>query len=92
MESEKHLERVLNLAITLLGGYSIKLSSIHMTGLPDRLCILPRGRIFFAEMKTTGKKPTKIQLIIHQRIRKLGFKVEVIDSLEQLKKVIEEYE
>lgn len=40
------------------------------------------GYVGFAEIKTTGKKPTKIQTYIHEKIRALGFKVFVIDDLE----------
>lgn len=40
------------------------------------------GYVGFAEIKTTGKKPTKIQTYIHEKLRALGFKVFVIDDLE----------
>ena len=40
------------------------------------------GYVGFAEIKTTGKKPTKIQLYIHDKLRSLGFEVFVIDDLE----------
>ena len=80
IESEKLIDKKLAERIKKLGGWSIKLVCTHVTGLPDRLCLLPEGVIFFAEIKTTGKKPRKIQTLIHNRIRKLGFKVYVIDS------------
>lgn len=40
------------------------------------------GYVGFAEIKTTGKKPTKIQSHIHEKLRALGFTVFVIDDLE----------
>lgn len=40
------------------------------------------GYVGFAEIKTTGKKPTKMQTYIHEKLRALGFKVFVIDDLE----------
>lgn len=40
------------------------------------------GYVGFAEIKTTGKKPTRIQTYIHEKLRALGFKVFVIDDLE----------
>lgn len=92
IESEKLLEKKLREAVQGLGGWSIKLLSSHITGLPDRICLLPGGRLFFAEIKTTGKKPTKIQLSVHDRLRKLGFLVFVIDKTEQINKLIEDYE
>lgn len=79
-ESEKTLEKKVAAKIESLGGWSIKMLSTYVTGLPDRLCLLPGGKVLFVEVKTTGKKPTKIQERVHDRIRKLGFKVLVIDN------------
>lgn len=85
--SEKIIEKKLTEKVNDLGGWSLKLLSTYVTGLPDRLCLLPGGRVFFVEVKTTGKKPTKIQERIHDRLRGLGFEVTVIDSLEQIQKL-----
>lgn len=87
-ETEKNLERKLNSRIKDLGGWSIKLFPIHVAGLPDRLCLLPGGKLFFAEVKGTHMKPRKIQVVIGNRIRALGFRVEVIDSTEKLDQVL----
>jgi hypothetical protein len=91
IESEKLLERKLSRKIKSLGGLSIKLLATHLTGLPDRLCLLPRGLLFFVEVKTTGKKPTKIQIAVHNKLRKLGFDVYVIDNSEDLNTILEKY-
>lgn len=87
IESEKVLERKLSKKIEQLGGWSIKLLSTHVTGLPDRLCLLPGGKVLFVEVKTTGKKPRKIQIKIHEKLRGLGFEVLVIDNSEQIKRL-----
>lgn len=84
IESEKLLERKLFSEIKKLGGLSIKLVPLHFIGLPDRLCLLPVGRLFFAEIKTTRMKPRKIQLHVHKKLRDLGFRVEIIDTSEQI--------
>lgn len=84
IESEKVLEKKLSEAIKKAGGLSIKLISIHFIGLPDRLCLLPKGRLFFIEMKTTGKKPSKIQNIVHAKLDALGFPVLVIDTTQKI--------
>ena len=84
IESEKLLERKLNAMIHSKKGWSIKLLSLHITGLPDRICLLPGGRIFFAEIKTTNKNPTKIQLLVHRKIEALGFKVLIIKRSEDI--------
>jgi hypothetical protein len=89
IESEKVLERKLRYAVAELGGWSLKLLSSHVTGLPDRLCLLPGGRLFFAEIKTTKQKPTRIQRYVHERLKGLGFRVEVIDNSKQLQEICE---
>ena len=87
-ESEKLLERKLRQKVDQLGGWSIKLLATHVTGLPDRLCLFPGGKLIFIELKTTGKKTRKIQQKVHERIRSMGFRVEIIDTSEGIEKVI----
>lgn len=90
MESEKLLEKKLQKEIKISGGWTLKLWSLSLTGLPDRLILMPGGKAYFAEVKTTGKKPKKIQIAIHNKLKKLGFKVFIIDSSEGIKKLINE--
>jgi hypothetical protein len=59
------------------------LSQLHR-GLPDRLILAEYGIAFFAEIKTTGKKPTRLQKHCHELLRKLGFRVFVIDTTDSL--------
>ena len=91
IEKEKILEKKLSIEIEKLGGWSLKLLSTHVTGLPDRMCLLPGGRVFFAEVKTTKEKPKRIQFWVHNKIRALGFRVEIIDQSEKIKEVIRDY-
>lgn len=90
-DSEKLIESKLGKAIKDMGGWSIKLLSTFIKGLPDRVCLLPTGIIFFVEVKSTGKKPTLAQKIIHKKLISLGFNVYVIDSLSMLDGLIEIY-
>jgi len=82
--SEKVLEKRLNNDIESLGGMTIKLIAGVFSGLPDRLCLMPRGKIFFVEVKTTGEKPRKLQKIVFKRLQQLGFKVFILDDYESL--------
>lgn len=85
IDSEKIIERKLKHAIVVKrGGLCIKLETQFFSGLPDRLCILPKGRLFFAEIKTTGQKPNRLQISIHKMLKGLGFNVYVIDSFTKL--------
>lgn len=92
VDSEKLIERKLVEACNKKGGLCIKLLTYMFIGLPDRMCLLPNGKIVFVEVKTTGEKPRKIQLIVHDTLRKLGFRVEIIDTVESAINLINEYE
>lgn len=87
-ESEKVLEKKLVKWIKEAGGKCLKLSSQFNTGLPDRMILLPKGHIFYCELKSTGKKPTKMQEIMHNEFIALGFKVYVVDSTEGLSEML----
>ena len=82
--SEKVLEAELRERCKALGWMCIKLTSQYQRGLPDRLILMPGGRVCFAEIKTTGKKPTALQRVTHERLRALGYRVEVVDTTESL--------
>lgn len=81
--SEKDLERTFSEHLNRTKKvWVIKLLSTFVKGLPDRMILCRGGYVGFAEIKTTGKKPTKIQAYIHEKLRALGFKVFVINDLE----------
>ena len=86
--SEKVLEAKLRERCKTLGWMCIKLTSQYQRGLPDRLILMPGGRVCFVEIKTTGKKPTTLQKLTHERLRALGYRVEVVDTTESLDNLI----
>lgn len=88
IESEKLLERKLKKEVEKLGGWCLKIAPLHINGLPDRLCLLPGEVLFFAEIKTTKKKTTKIQKVMHRKLKGLGFGVYVIDTSEQITDIL----
>lgn len=61
-----------------------------MNGLPDRLVLLPDGKMFFAELKAPGKKPRPEQVRVHESLKRLGFDVRVIDSTAKVKEILNE--
>ena len=87
-ESEKVLEKKLGKWIKEAGGKCLKLSSQFNTGLPDRMILLPKEHVFYCELKSTGQKPTKMQEIIHNEFRALGFRVYVVDSTKGLSQML----
>lgn len=82
--SEKVIERKLVELVKLNGGMCIKLLCDQLIGLPDRMCLFPGHKIVFVELKTTGRKPKRIQAYMHNKLRALGFRVEVIDTVESV--------
>jgi len=90
-ESEKDIERLLVEMVRKRKGWAIKMVCTYVSGLPDRLVLLPGGVVFFAELKSTGKKPSPIQQLIHGKLRRLGFAVYVIDGVDQVKTILEKH-
>lgn len=90
VDSEKLVERKLTELCKLNGGMCLKLLSFHINGLPDRLCLFKPGIVVFVELKTTKQKPRPLQIIMHEKLRNLGFRVEVIDSVKQVINLINE--
>lgn len=90
VDSEKLIERKLVELVKINNGMCIKLLCDQLIGLPDRLCLFPGHKIAFVELKTTGQKPRRIQAYIHKKLRTLGFRVEVIDTAEDVINFIED--
>ena len=88
VESEKTLEAKFRKEVESHGWMALKLLSQLHRGLPDRLVLAEYGLTFFAEIKTTGEKPTRLQKHCHQQLRELGFEVYVIDSTASLEKAV----
>ena len=87
---EKTIERKLVMAVKAAGGIAPKFTSPGFDGMPDRIVLLPGGHIGFVEVKASGEKPRPLQLARHGLLRRLGFKVYVIDGEEQIGGVLDE--
>ncbi|WP_314094039.1 VRR-NUC domain-containing protein [Selenomonas noxia] len=87
---EKVIEHALVMATRSKGGIAPKFISPGFAGMPDRLVLLPHGRMGFVELKAPGRKPRPLQLARHRLLRRLGFKVYVIDDTRQIAMVLKE--
>lgn len=87
---EKQIEQKLVQAVKAMGGICPKFVSPGYDGMPDRLILLPNGRMAFAELKAEGKKPRPLQTARHKMLKRLGFRVYVIDAVEQIGGIIDE--
>ena len=79
---ERKIEQRLVELVKLAGGTAYKFTSPGRAGVPDRLVLLPAGKLFFVELKAPGKKPTAKQSYEHAKLRALGQTVLVVDSLD----------
>ena len=84
---EKTYEHYLKTLVEEAGGECIKLTGV--TGLPDRMCLLPGGRIVFVEMKREGFKPRKVQFEWIDKLRGLGFCAGWCDSYESVERLMD---
>lgn len=86
---EKQIENKLTRSVKKAGGIALKFVSPGFAGMPDRLVLLPDGMCAFVELKAPGKHLRPIQTARHKMLKRLGFKVYVIDSPEQIGGVID---
>lgn len=87
---EKQTEQKLVSAVKKLGGIAPKFMSPGLDGIPERIVLLPGGHMAFVEVKAMGCKPRPLQLARHGMLRRLGFRVYVVDSLEQIGGILDE--
>ncbi|MGO1368537.1 VRR-NUC domain-containing protein [Senegalia sp. (in: firmicutes)] len=81
---ESKIEKRLKREVEKFGGISLKFTSPGMSGVPDRLVLLPGGRLYFVELKAPGKTLRPLQLKRKRQLENLGFKVYVIDSYKRI--------
>lgn len=81
---EKVIEQKLGTEVKKRGGICPKFTSPGFDGMPDRLVLLPVGKVGFVELKAPGKKPKPLQLARIKLLRSLGFQVFVLDEKEQI--------
>ena len=89
---EKELEQKLIKEVRRRGGLCLKFVSPGFAGVPDRLLLMSRGRVAFVEVKRPGEVPRMLQKSRHRLLRKLGFKVYVLDHEDQIERIIGEME
>ena len=89
---EKTIEGKLVEAVKRRGGICPKWVCPSFDGMPDRIVLLPYSKFAFVEVKATGEKPRPLQLSRHRLLRKLGFKVYVLDALEMIDQILDEIE
>lgn len=87
---EKQIEQELVKAVRGMDGLALKFVSPGCDGVPDRLILLPHGRMAFAEIKAMGCRLRPLQVRRKRQLEALGFLVYVIDGEEQIHPVLSE--
>ncbi|WP_018659209.1 VRR-NUC domain-containing protein [Allofustis seminis] len=87
---EKEIEEKLVEKVRGLDGLCLKFTSPSLTGVPDRMILLPRGKIGFVEVKRKGQRPRKIQELRIKQLKDLGFLVFVLDDREKIEEILDE--
>lgn len=87
---EKHIEQYLKTGVEKLGGECLKLVTPGKDGAPDRLILWPWGKCEFVETKQPHGRLSPLQLAYRKRLRRLGFKVYVLWTKEEVKSYLNE--
>jgi len=99
---ESIIEQYLVDRVKELGGEVRKVKWIGRRGAPDRLVMLPMkltssdadadyagwSKALWVELKATGEKAKPHQVREHERMRAMGQRVEVVDSIERVDEVL----
>lgn len=99
---ESQIEHRLVQRVKELGGEVRKVKWIGRAGAPDRLVMLPwlnrwngvddyydtPPQTIWVELKAPGVKVSAHQLREHERMRKMGQRVEVVDSYEKIEEIL----
>ena len=85
---ERDIEAHLVRRVKELGGEIRKAEWIGRVGAPDRRVMLPGRLPVWVELKAPGVKPEPHQIREHNRMRRLGELVEVLDSIEAVEELL----
>jgi len=89
-KTEASIEQTLVDRVRESGGLALKWVSPAMSGVPDRIVVMPGGRIVFVELKRLGERLRPLQARVHQMLAELGADVRVIDSVEAIDRMLEQ--
>ena len=91
-KSEREIEAYLVKSVKNKNGLCMKWASPGNAGVPDRIVIVPRGDVYFVELKAEGKREnlSPLQKNFMQKLKNLNCDVRVIASFQEVDKFIEE--
>lgn len=87
---EKDIEDWLNKQVERMGGLAFKFVSPGNPGVPDRIYILPNGKVWFVELKQQLGKVAGIQKWQRQRLLEMGCNYRLVKGMDDARKYAEE--
>ena len=89
---EREVEAYLRTRVEQTGGICVKFLPDLVTGMPDRVVLLPGGVIVWVETKKPkGGSVSEVQKYRHRKLRALGQSVEVCWTKEDADAIVERY-
>lgn len=85
---ESTIEKKFVMSVKAKGGLAPKFVSPSYDGMPDRIVLLPHGKIAFVELKATGKKLRPLQVKRKRQLESLGFSVYCLDNTADIERLI----
>lgn len=85
---EKFIEQKLVQETRKVGGLALKFVSPGFAGVPDRILLMDGGRVAFVEVKAPGKCPRALQRSRHKLLRRMGFRVFVLDDADEIPRIL----
>ena len=86
---ETRVEAALVKAVKKRNGLALKFVSPGLSGVPDRLVLMPNGKMGFIELKAPGKKMRILQEKRKSQLEALGFLVFCLDSKEEIEVMLD---
>ena len=90
MIDERDIEGKLVREVQERGGLCLKLDSSTKKGVQDRMLLLPRGRVFFVELKKPGGRVSVVQKVRQTQLKRLGFDTRVVRNTAEVDNLIAE--
>lgn len=75
---ERQVEALLTSGVKKMGGVAYKFESKGNAGVPDRIVVMPGGKIYFVELKRSDGKLTSLQSRQINQLKRLGCEVSVL--------------